>query len=300
MQFINNFEQGKKTVIDKYPKLSNCNFKADDSGWTNYAIKVDDKYLFRFPRNEEAYAAIRKEYKILEILNKKLPFNIQVPKYIFSELDKDYPFVGYELIQGEFLTNELFDSLTENKKEEVLNSMAEFLNILHSIDYRDIGLEPVNPIEWYKDLYNRIQRICFKYFDDDLKKRTVELFEMFFNDETMHNYKSTLVHGDLSEDHIIVTNTGVGIIDFGDLMAFDPAYDLIWAYICDKGFYYKLYSIYQGNKDDYFEHRIRDFHIIRPPYDGIIYADEIKDDEMLNHQLQRLKNNFMENDQLRK
>lgn len=146
MKFIDNFEQGKKAILNKYPELSNCNFKADESGWTNFAIKIDNKYLFRFPRNEEAYDAIRKEYKILGILNKKLPSNIQVPKYIFSDLENDYPFVGYELIQGKFLTNELFDSLTENQKEEVLNNMSEFLNILHSIDYRDIGLEPINPI----------------------------------------------------------------------------------------------------------------------------------------------------------
>lgn len=122
---------------------------------------------------------------------------------------------------------------------------------------------------------------------------------MFFSDETMHKYIPTLVHGDLSEDHIIITNTGVGIIDFGDLMVFDPAYDLIWAYVCDREFYYKLYKKYEGNKDEFFEHRIRDFHIIRPPYDGIIYADEIKDKKMLDKQVKILINNFMKDNQLK-
>ena len=145
---------------------------------------------------------------------------------------------------------------------------------------------------WYNDLYRRVKDICFKYFDDNLQQKTIELFETFFKDETMHNYKPTLIHGDLSENHILITEIGVGIIDFGDLMVFDPAYDLIWAYICYKNFYNELYEKYNVNKDSFFEHRIRDFHIIRPPYDGIIYADEIKDISMINEEIKKLSSSF--------
>lgn len=292
MIYVNDFETGKKAIIDRYPELMNSQFKSDNSGWTNFAIKVDNKYLFRFPRNEEAFAAINKEYKILDVLNKKLPSNIKVPNYIYSNLSDNHPFVGYEMIQGDFLTGDVFGSLNETNKENLLNNMATFLNILHLIDYKELGLEPTNPIEWYKDLFNRVQNICFKYFDDNLKEKTIQLFNMFFEDETMHNYEPTLVHGDLSEDHIIITSDGVGIIDFGDLMVFDPAYDLIWAYICDKNFYNDLFEKYNGHKDNDFEHRIRDFHTIRPPYDGIIYADKIHDDNMINEELQKLTKNF--------
>lgn len=292
MIYVNDFETGKKAIIDRYPELVNSQFKSDNSGWTNFAIKVDNKYLFRFPRNEEAYVAINKEYKILDVLNKKLPSNIKVPNYIYSNLSDNYPFVGYEMIQGDFLTDDIFASLTETKKEKVLNDMATFLNTLHSIDYKELGLEPTNPIEWYKDLFNRVQSICFKYFDDNLKEKTIQLFNMYFEDETMYNYEPTLVHGDLSDDHIIITSDGVGIIDFGDLMVFDPAYDLIWAYICDVDFYDELLKKYLGHKDNYFKHRIRDFHIIRPPYDGIIYADKIHDDNMVNEEIKKLEQNF--------
>ncbi len=292
MKYVSDLETGRKSILEKYPELINSRFEADSSGWTNYAIKVDGKYLFRFPRHDEAYRAITKEYKILEILNKKLPSNIKVPNYIYSSLNVDYPFVGYELIEGKFLTKEIFDSLSNEEKEKILNDMAEFLNILHSIDYSELNLTIVNPMEWYGDLYKRIQKICFPYFDEELISETIKLFENFFNDKTMHNYKPTIVHGDLSEDHILVTNDGIGIIDFGDLMVFDPAYDLIWAYLCDPVFYQKLLSKYKGNKDNYFEHRIRDFHIIRPPYDGIIYAHEINDNELLEKELKDLRENL--------
>ena len=292
MKYVNDLEVGKNTIIEKYPELKNSDFKADNSGWTNFAIKVDNKYLFRFPRNDEAYEAISKEYRILEILNKLLPKNIKVPNYIYSNLEKDYPFVGYEIIQGKFLTKDVFNSISDAEKEKVLINMSEFLNILHSLYYKKLNLQPINPIKWYQDLFKRVKAICFKYFDEDLKNKTTKLFESFFYDNTMYEYTPTLVHGDLSSDHILITSDGVGVIDFGDLMVFDPAYDLIWAYLCGKEFYNKLFEKYKGNKDDYFEHRIRDFHIIRPPYDGIMYADEIKNQEMLNEELNRLKNNF--------
>lgn len=291
-QYVSDLQTGKKEILKKYPELVNSKFEVDGSGWTNFAVRVDGKYLFRFPRHDEAYNAIAKEYKILEILNKKLPNNIKVPNYIFSNLEGDFPYVGYELIHGTFLVKEVFEELSKEEKEKVLNSMTDFLNTLHSVDYNELGLVQLDPIEWIKDLYNRVQKVCFKYFDEGLKNKTKELFESFLSDETMHSYKPTLVHGDLTEDHILITEDGVGIIDFGDLMVFDPAYDLIWAYICARDFYEQLLDKYEGNKDNYFERRIKDFYIMRPPYDGMLYADETKNNQMIKDEVNALKQNF--------
>ena len=104
MNFITNMQQAKNKIIRLYPQFTNSNFIEDNSGWCNYAIKVDNKYIFRFPRNQESYRVIKMEYDILKYLNNKLPNNIQVPKYIFSNLEEDGPFVGYKMIQGKFLT----------------------------------------------------------------------------------------------------------------------------------------------------------------------------------------------------
>ena len=152
MKYVTDLETGKNAILKKYPQLEGSKFEADSSGWTNFAIKVDGKYLFRFPKNNEAYIAINKEYKILEILNKQLPNNIRVPNYIYSSLNTDFPFVGYELINGRFLTPEVFASLSNAEKLQISHYMAQFLNVLHSIDYRQLNLSIVNPIAWYKNL----------------------------------------------------------------------------------------------------------------------------------------------------
>ena len=290
--YASDLATAKRAILKKYPEFADSCFEPDDSGWTNYAVKADGKYLFRFPRNDEAYRAINKEYAILKILNDKLPGNIRVPEYIYSSLEPDYPYVGYRLIEGRFLTKDVFIGLAKEEKCRTLDCMTEFLNILHSVDYTVLNLTVAEPKEKYKNFYYKIQEVCFPYFDDELKALTVGLFENFLGDPTMHDYVPTLVHGDLSEDHILITETGVGIIDFGDLMVFDPAYDFIWAYLCGIGFYQELIHKYQGNKDVYFEHRIRDFHMIRPPYDGIIYADETGDRRLLEKELRSLRHNL--------
>ena len=290
--YASDLETAKRTILEKYPEFADSCFEADDSGWTNYAVKADGRYLFRFPRNDEAYRAINKEYEILKLLNDKLPGNIRVPQYVYSSLESDYPFVGYSLIEGRFLTKDVFKRLTEEEKHRTLGCMAEFLNILHSVDPSILDLEAIDLKEKYISFYNKIQTVCFPYFDNELKELTVKLFEDFFSDPFMQDYVPTLVHGDLSEDHILITQDGVGIIDFGDLMVFDPAYDFIWAYLCDINFYQELTHKYKGNKDAHFEHRIKDFHMIRPPYDGIIYADETANEKLLEKELCSLRYNL--------
>ena len=84
MKFITSLEPAKNKIIQKYPQFKNSKFVEDISGWCNYAVKVDDEYLFRFSRNQESYRVLKMECQILEYLIQNLPSTIQVPKYIFS------------------------------------------------------------------------------------------------------------------------------------------------------------------------------------------------------------------------
>lgn len=43
MKFINDVENGKKIIVEKYPEFANSTFEGDNSDWDNYAIKVDNK-----------------------------------------------------------------------------------------------------------------------------------------------------------------------------------------------------------------------------------------------------------------
>lgn len=94
MKYVNDLEIGKKVIIDKYPEFANSVFEGDNSGWDNYVVKVDNKYIFRFSRDGGAYRVIKMKFDVLSKLKLKLPKNIKVPDFIYYNLDSDYPFVG--------------------------------------------------------------------------------------------------------------------------------------------------------------------------------------------------------------
>ena len=283
MKYVTNVELGKKVILDKYPEFKNSTFAGDNSGWDNYAIKVDNEYIFRFPKRDSAYRTIMMENEVLKELNKVLPDNIKVPNYLYINLDTDYPFVGYKMINGEFLSDELYDSMSKEEKKNFINNMMTFINILHSLDINKFNLDEVDSYENYKMRYEEFKEKCYKYFDKDLIEKTDSLFNNYFNDKKMHEFEKVIIHGDLSTDHIIITDDGIGIIDFGDTRVFDKAYDYQWLYLLDKN---EINNII----DNYSIDRIK-FYTSIIPYYGIVYALEINDKEMLEKNIKQLRGN---------
>ena len=110
------------------------------------------------------------------------------------------------------------------------------------------------------------------------------LFNNYFNDEKMQSFRKTIIHGDLSTDHIIVTGDGIGIIDFGDTRVFDYTYDFQWLYLLDKEKLGKALKQYIYEIDDYFYNRIR-FYTRIIPYYGVVYALETNNQELLKKEI---------------
>ncbi len=293
MKYITNLQSAKEKILSLYPEFSGSRFTGDDSGWCNYAVKVDDKFLFRFSRNAESSRVLKAEAAVLEILRQKLPAHIQVPHYLYQNLEGDGPFVGYRMIEGAFLTKEVFDALSAAEKDRLRENMAVFLQTLHAIEFRALPLDELQPVPYYREQYESWRKICFPYLDPALRKASVMLFEAFFQDETLHRYTPAVVHGDLSEDHILLTQNGVGIIDFGDIRIFDPAFDFIWAYGCDPGFFRELIKNVRGNTDDAFVRRIQSFYSKITAFPGIVYGKETQNNAQIQKELRRLRKDLL-------
>lgn len=295
MKFVNDFETGSRVIRDKFPEFRNARLVGDDSGWDNYAVAVNDEYLFRFPRRQESLEQIQKEVEVLDILQAELPPEIEVPKYLATRLNSDYPFVYYKMIQGKPLTKELYDSLTEEEKARFVRRIVEFLRILHGIDVgRCKSLKKVDALEKYQDLYRRVTEICFKYLTETERAKTKRLFEDYLQDATMRKYAPTVVHNDLSENHILVTETGIGVIDFGDTDIFDPAMDVSWFYLLDRKLFREIVAEYCGREDADFENRISQFYVPIIPYYGVIYGEETHNQKLLEEELDDLRRNLAE------
>lgn len=293
MKFVNDFDTGSRIIRENFPEFQNHHLVGDDSGWDNYAIRVDDKYLFRFPRRQESLEQIRKETEVLSILQSKLPSYIEVPRYLTARLDGDHPFVYYKMIQGKPLSKNLYDSFTDEDKERFICQIVEFLHILHSINIDQCkNLERVNALDKYQHLYQQVVDTCFKYLTEEEQNKTRKLFENYLRNPAMQNYVPTVIHNDLSENHIIITKTSIGIIDFGDTDIFDPAIDISWFYLFDKKTFYDITTKYQRRKNIGFEERISQFYVPIIPYYGIIYGEKTNNRKIIEDELNDLRRNL--------
>ena len=160
---------------------------------------------------------------------------------------------------------------------------------MHSLDINKYDLDVVEALPNYQSRYVLFKEKCYAYLDEDAQNQTEELFNGYFNDEKMRSFKPVVIHGDLSTDHILITNDGIGIIDFGDTRVFDYAYDFQWLYLLDRKELDKTLELYKYGIDDYFYKRIT-FYISIIPYYGIVYALETNDNKMLEEKINRVKN----------
>lgn len=287
--YIADGDNAKKRIIELYPEFKNSNFKSDSTGWGNFVVKVDDTYIFRFPRTKESLKAIKKEENVLGGLSKILPSNIEIPNYLYKALDKEGPFVGYKMIMGEFLTPKIYNNMSDKEKDSFAKNIADILTIIHNLDINKYIIEEINPIILYKDLLDQIKNICFQYFNVKEQEWALGLFSNYFNDKNMTNYKPCIIHGDLSDDHILINKEKIGIIDFGDVRVFDPAYDFIWTFDYGESFFDNVYKYYNGPKDLYFKARIKDFYVKRTAFYGIIYGTETNNKTVLLESLTKLR-----------
>ena len=290
MKYVDNLSTGKKVIIDRYPQFKDSIFVEDTTGWDNYVVKVDNEYIFRFPKRDSAYRIIKMENAVLKELNKVLPNNIKVPNYIYINLDTDYSFVGYKMIKGKFLSEELYNSMSDEEKNSFIENMMTFTNILHGLDINRFNLDVVDSFEEYKMGFNELKDKCFQVFDEELKHKCNQLFNNYFNDIKMMDINRTVIHGDLSSDHIIITENGVGVIDFGDTRVFDNAYDFQWLYMLGEDILDKALTMYNNRIDDYFKKRVQ-FYTSIIPYHGVVYAKETNNKEMLKKELNKIRGN---------
>lgn len=258
-----------KKIKEEFPVIRFKNAKQITCGLDHIVVILDDKYIFRFPKNDYYKRKIKVEMKLLSELQKKTS---KIPDYRF--ISKDQSFGGYPIIDGKPLSTKKFKKFTNQQKIQLANELADFLTVLHKIPIskaQNIGLK----FEWshqdelmqYKDRRKHI-------------KKVLNQEELLFVDNLMEKYVSLklpencLVHHDLSEDHILAKNNKLsGIIDFGDSSLNDPAVDFAWFWEWGEDFVQKVYKIYNGRKDNEFMSRSQLYNLVMCTswiYHGII------------------------------
>lgn len=205
-----------------------------DEGDFCSAYVVNDEWIFRFAKHDEARKSLKREYCLLPKLANQITLAIPSPQIACLEDAAKPSFIAYPFLPGQFLSQEQYFTLDGANRTCCAEQAAHFLNEMHSADVRlaeNCGVLANDYAARYSDLLKLAREYLFAVLDEP---------ERLFIERVIGNYLESgnasdfrLLHGDLSPDHFIFdeqTGRISAVIDFGDMMIGDAAWDFLWIY----------------------------------------------------------------------
>ena len=119
----------RDAIVCAFPDLAGATFRPLAMGWHSLALDVDDRLIFKFPRNEEAEQALRREAPILAAVRPRL--SIPVPDMQLFE--KPILFSRHDKIPGEHLLHDQYERLTGEARDRLAETLARFHAELHAL-----------------------------------------------------------------------------------------------------------------------------------------------------------------------
>lgn len=225
-------EQARSLIEKQFPKIKIDSINQLGFGWDNTVYKVNDDYVFRFPRRQVAAPLITAEHSILPKIKNRLSIAVPVPLF-FGQPEGDYPwhFLGYDFLPG--ITG-CRAKLTHDERVQLAVPIAQFLRELHSVSEQEgrafgAGDDP------FDRLFNIAKRL--PALGDNLNK--IEAEGLFADVQSLRRTmdelqnvsddgRRSLVHGDFYVRHILLNESHElsAVIDWGDVHVGNPAIDL--------------------------------------------------------------------------
>ncbi len=239
-------------IRQEFPHLKWNKYVDTTNGWDHHVFILDDKIVFRIPKDKEYADKLNDEIQLLSYLAKKVRVNIPVYKYV----SKKKSLAGYPIVAGRVLKPPTFKRLPVSEKKVIAKQIANFLSTLHATPKSIIKKYGVKHIDQERE-YKKLARETKKFLSPRLRKDEIEQINEYFEQikaTLRHKYSNVLTHNDFSFEHILWDSSKkqIGVIDFSDRALADPASDFFS--LCEYGqkFLEQVYSLYTGKKDKYF------------------------------------------------
>ena len=165
--------------------------------------------------------------------------------------------------------------------------IARFLTELHNSTER-VAAPPGTPTysaegwrKMYFELFQKSNDMVAPLLPPSANTRLVAFWESYLNDDENFIFEPTLIHHDLSVDHILVNANNMaleGVIDWGDVAVGDPAIDFV-GFVWEHGrdLTEMVLAEYQRDIGPNFWQRVNFYANIAPVWD-IIYGIDTEDD----------------------
>jgi aminoglycoside 2''-phosphotransferase len=222
-----------KTIELENPGLLISTVRYLGEGWTSRAYLVNTELVFRFPKRPADWPELQREIAFLAFAAEQLP--LSVPEYLQVVPDSATAAAGYAVyryLRGQELK---LRSLAHERHAAIADSLAEFLLTLHGLR-PDPELNSLLPAEdarsLAEDYFARADREIVPKLEQTEARDLRKLFEEYLNDSRSFLFRPSVIHADLSGEHILVEDGSVvGVIDFGDVSWGDPDYDFSYLFV---------------------------------------------------------------------
>jgi aminoglycoside phosphotransferase (APT) family kinase protein len=211
----------RSLLAGQHPDLSHLPLEHIDEGWDNTLWRLGDELLVRLPRRAQAASLVAKEQRWLPSLAPLLP--LPVPAPLRAGLPSvDYPW-RWSIVP--WLSGCPGDRATISDPDDAARRLGHFLRALHQPAPRDAPLNPYRGVPLADRSSTFEDRLVELASEIDVAA-TRRVWDRACQAPPWH-HPSTWLHGDLHPANTLVSQgTLVGIVDFGDLGAGDPATDL--------------------------------------------------------------------------
>jgi len=220
-------------IRSAFPDLAFETARLSPTGEDHAVVILDEAWAFRFPRTLEQAGWFQAEVGLLRALAGRT--SIATPDYRY--LAPDGAFGGYALIHGEEMSLRAFAAMPRADQEAILVQLADFLSSLHTLPAhlltRTDGVRRTNA-DWAREAvsqyFERTRAVIAPHAPAGLIDRLDRFHDAYLARVWPCN---AVIHGDLREAHLLMAPGGarlVGVIDFGDAVVGDPAYDfgVLW------------------------------------------------------------------------
>jgi hypothetical protein len=129
-------------IVATFPELVLARFKLHAAGWDSFAVDVDDRLIFKFPRHAAAETRLRSEAGLLAAARPAV--SMRLPD---QQLHLGPPlFSRHEKLKGEHLLAAQYARLPSKARARLAADMALFFAELHAIDDRRMAAAGAGPI----------------------------------------------------------------------------------------------------------------------------------------------------------
>lgn len=140
--------------------------------------------------------------------------------------------IGYKdtrAVVTTLLTGARFSDLNDSDKQALAVELTEAISALHSLPTRLITSEGL-PSAGSDEVRNSARKVINRVRDAGLLPVSIEeRWNLMLDDNSLWDFKPTVIHGNLEEEHILLDGSALsGILEWSSLQVGDPAQDMAW------------------------------------------------------------------------